>query len=421
MTRTWFSLHLGRILQLVCAITTLALLFYYREGGVKDAGITNPGPRDVGVYIATGNAVLRGINPYETVGNRFGTVGPIPFGIIDFVVPANLTTVVFQLLNLAGILVFIRTFLQSKVKYSEYIAYFLTILFSATREMLVTNQITGILMGVFAFWYSQHNRFLLNYKTKCLISSAIAAVFLVDLKPHLFGMILLFYFLKKRNLRIILTTISAWISLHIFVDLTQQRILELDWLKILFVLQDQAKDGALLDAVSLWPLITLVTTLERFSTLALMMPTLLGLIVLSVYSTKKDLIELLPWLFLLPATSIYFHFYDLVPALVLMIASQLKNQSKYFPFAIGFLVIPQEITNSRNILFMIAAILSWKVLIDRAWFLRAHVIAVIGLAISYFCIHNLGSNPRLMQSWIVTESVIIAAIFIKHRTEMSKT
>lgn len=421
MTRTWFSLHLNKILQLVCAITTLALLFYYREGGVKDAGIANPGPRDVGVYIATGNAVLRGINPYETVGNRFGTVGPIPFGIIDFVVPANLTTVVFQLLNLAGILVFIRTFLQSKVKYSEYIAYFLTILFSATREMLVTNQITGILMGVFAFWYSQHNRFLLNYKTKCLISSAIAAVFLVDLKPHLFGIILIAYFLKKRNLRIILTTISAWISLHIFVDLTQQRILELDWLKILFALQEQAKDGALLDAVSFWPLITSVTTLERFSTLALMIPTLLGLIVLSFYSTKKDLIELLPWFFLLPATSIYFHFYDLIPALVLMIASQLKNKSKYFPFAIGFLVIPQEITNSRNILFMIAAILSWKVLIDRAWFLRAHAIAVIGLAISYFCIHNLGNNPRLIQSWIVTESIIIVAIFIKHRTEMSKT
>jgi hypothetical protein len=142
---------------------------------------------------------------------------------------------------------------------------------------------------------------------------------------------------------------------------------------------------------------------------------------LSVYSTKKDLIELLPWLFLLPATSIYFHYYDLVPALVLMIASQLKNQSKYFPFAIGFLVIPQEITNARNLLFLIAAILSWKVLVDRVWFLRAHAIAVIGLAISYICIHNLLSNPRLIQSWIVTESVLIAAIFIKHRTKMSKT
>jgi hypothetical protein len=415
VTRTWFVLHLGRILQLVCAITTLALLFYYREGGVKDAGITNPGPRDVGVYIATGNAVLRGVNPYETVGNRFGTVGPIPFGIIDFIVPANLTTAVFQLLNLAGILLFIRTFLQSKIKYSQHITYFLTILFSATREMLVTNQITGILMGVFAFWYSQQNRFLLTNKTKCLISSAIAAVFLVDLKPHLFGMILFFYFLKQRNVRSFLTTIIAWISLHIFVDLTQQRILELDWLKILLALQEQAKDGALLDAVSFWPLIKSVTTLESFPTLALMLPTLLGLIVLSVYLAKKDLIELLPWLFLLPAISIYFHYYDLVPALVLMIASQLKNQSKYFPFAIGFLVIPQEIISLLNILVLIVAILSWKFLIDRAWFLRANLVVTIGLVISYTCIHNLGDNPRLIQSWIVTESVVIAAIFVKQR------
>jgi hypothetical protein len=197
--------------------------------------------------------------------------------------------------------------------------------------------------------------------------------------------------------------------------LTQQRILELDWLKILLALQEQAKDGALLDAVSFWPLIKSVTTLESFPTLALMLPTLLGLIVLSVYLAKKDLIELLPWLFLLPAISIYFHYYDLVPALVLMIASQLKNQSKYFPFAIGFLVIPQEIISLLNILVLIVAILSWKFLIDRAWFLRANLVVTIGLVISYTCIHNLGDNPRLIQSWIVTESVVIAAIFVKQR------
>jgi uncharacterized membrane protein YuzA (DUF378 family) len=416
VTRTWFSLHLGRILQIVCAVTTFGLLFYYREGGVKDAGIPNPGPRDVGVYIAAGNAILRGLNPYETVGNRFGTVGAVPFGIIDFVVPANLTTIVFQLVNLAGIILFIRTFLQSNAKYSEQIAYFLTILFSATREMLVTNQITGILMGAFAFWYSQNNKYLLTQRPKFLTSSALAAVFLVDLKPHLFGIIFFIYFLKKRNFRIIFTTISAWISLHVFIDLTQQRVLEFDWLKILMSLQDQAQEGALPDAVSFWPLITSVTHLEHFPTLALVMPTLLGLIVLSAYSTKKDLIELLPWLFLLPATSIYFHYYDLVPALVFMIASQLKNPSRYFPFAIGFLVIPQEITNSRNTLFLIAAILSWKVLVDRSWFLPAHLIAAIGLVVSYICIHNLNGDPRLIQSWIVTESVIIAAIFMKRRT-----
>ena len=417
MLKNWFNLHLVRIFHLICATTTLALLFYYREGGVKDVNISNPGPRDVGVYIAAGNAVLRGLNPYEMVGNRFGSVGAIPFGIIDFIVPANLTTVIFQILNLVGILFFIHTFVQAKVKYAKEVTYFLVILFSATREMLVTNQITGILMGVFALWYTQQKKFLRTHSAMNLTVAALAAIFLVDLKPHLFGVILIFSFIKNKTWKIFFATAGAWITLHAFVDLTQQRILELDWLNILMALQEQAKDGELPDAVSFWPLISSATSFDHLPSLVLLMPTLLAFLALILYSIKRDLLELLPWLFLLPASSIYFHYYDLLPALVFMIASQLRKSSKYFLFAIGFLVIPQEITNSRNFLFILVGLTSWKLLIDRSWSPRAVLFSIIGLAVSYLCVHNFHGNPRLVQSWIVTESVIIAAIFMRHRQE----
>jgi hypothetical protein len=399
--------------------TTFALLFYYREGGVKDANIPNPGPRDVGVYIAAGNAILRGLNPYELVGNRFGAVGAVPFGVIDFFVPENLTTVIFQILNIVGVIFFIRTVVQVKVKYGKEITYFLVILFSATREMLVTNQITGILMGVFALWYTQQLRFLSTKSAKNLAIVALAAIFLVDLKPHLFGMILLFSFIKNKNLKVIFTTVGAWAILHLFVDFTQQRILELDWLNILLDLQAQAKDGELPDAVSFWPLVSYLTSFDHLPTLVLMAPMLLGLIALTFYSTRCDFHDLLPWLFLLPASSIYFHYYDLVPALIFMVASQLKKSSDYFLFAIGFLVIPQEITNSRNFVFILAALISWKLLIDRSWSLRALSLSAFGLVVSYLCVRYFDGNPRLTQSWIVTESVIIAAIFMRQRQKVN--
>jgi hypothetical protein len=417
--RTWLQSYQQRFLQLTCLAMTSFLLYYYREGGVKDAGITNPGPRDVGVYISAGNAVLQGINPYELVGNRFGAVGAVPFGVIDFFIPSNLTTVFFQVVNLAGIFLFIRTFQKAPDNFRSEVIYLLIILFSATREMLVTNQITGILMGIFAFWHRRQGMYLASNKKIHLLIASLSAVFLLDLKPHLFGLILLFYFIKSKEKMLPITISATWIFLHLLVDLTQRRILEIDWFNTLFKLQEQAKGGQLPDAVSFWPLINSFFPGIEFSSLTIFFPLILGLLALGFLSRKRNILDLLPWLFLLPATSIYFHYYDLIPALVLMMIMQIQSPSKYFVFAICYLTIPQEYLEPRNAILILIGLIAWVVFVKQTSSIRALILSGLALAFSYMAVKHFSEDPRLVQSWIVTESVLIATYFLKPRFKLA--
>lgn len=347
-------------MAIISLFVLVYLLYYYRQGGIKDIGVLDPGIRDAGVYVEAGKLLLNGQNPYVILENRFGFVGCIPFAVISHLVPSNFETLIFQLLNILGIIIFIFVFEKLFTKTNLGLVVISSLLLSSTREMLVTNQITGIIMGLVALGYYFSEA---ESKSKNRIQLFFAAglfTIALDLKPHLVMIFLGFYIIRTRSKSLFVSITAAWILLHGIVNLLHQEILELDWFKVITNLQYQAQRGNLADSVSIWPIIEEVTGNKDFSIFILMLPIVSGAILLFLNARSTTLSRLLIWPFLLPSLSSYFHHYDLIPVTVLILMQVNIKNFKYVLMPLMFFVIPIENSSIKNQVLVISIALLWK-------------------------------------------------------------
>jgi len=394
-------------LRVISILSVFYLCFYYRQGGVKDAGIANPSLRDVGVYIDAGKAVLLGLNPYETVGNRFGTLGPLPIALLSYLVPSEFLTFFFQAINLAGIYFFLFVFAR---RYGKGLVdpIFLTIIFFAsTREMLTTNQITGILMGLIAFGYLFYLRFLEGKSLWTLLVSGFCFALAADLKPHLVAFFILYLCFCNRQISPLVSSFVIWVIGHLLIDLSQGRILEIDWIRSLQDLQMQSSKGMLGDSVSFWPLIYKLIGVNGLPTSVTILPLILALLFGVKYSLKNDLAKIGPWIFLMPSLSIYFHYYDAIPAFLLALVV-IKNQINLRVLVfIGFVLIPKEFQSIENQILVLAFLFLWA-------YISSNNVKISKVGLAYILINSIHlindqitDDAYLMQSLVVSESLIL--------------
>lgn len=419
MRKTRLNQELILKLMSLCAIAYLC--FYYRQGGIKDTGIEVPNLRDVGVYIDAGRAVLNGLNPYSTVGSRFGDLGPIPIAILSYVVPFKFTTLFFQLINLICVYYFINVFGNLYgTKNRDLI--FLTCLFIApTREMLVTNQVTGMLMGLIALGYSLYLHAIKTGTFPTLILSGLMFAVAGDLKPHIVGVFLLCLAANSRTYKLLIVTASSWLVGHLVIDLSQRRILEKDWLESMRSLQERSSQGKLGDSVSFWPWIYKLLNVEGLPGILTTLPITLALIACIVISRRKEFKSIIPWAFLVPSLSIYFHFYDAVPIFVIILIMLRLNVDGSILALIAFLLIPKEYLEIKNQLLIIFFMILWIYFSKRPHsFLK---IPAVYISVNMLHILNsfLTKDEYLLQSLVVSESLIMAAFLAyKLTVELSK-
>ena len=408
--RKFYSSNFLQILGIFGVIAYLC--YYYRQGGIKDHGLENPGVRDVGVYIEAGRAVLQGVNPYRILDIRFGTFGPVPFGIASYLIPDSFQTIFFQLINLGGIYLFILILGHRFPNCNTSLVFFTVILTSATRELLVTNQITGILMGLIAIGYHlvdsaryTSNRFILVLASFCF---AIA----IDLKPHLIFIFVLMLAISKRKYLLLLTTGTVWVVAHLIIDVSQRTFLELDWLNTLMRLSHAAESGKLGDSVTFGPIVTNAFPGLNIPTFVMSIPYLLGVVVLLKYARKKDFADLMGWILILPSISIYFHFYDLIPAMALVLLRHSAILSTLVLTPIAFFLISIEWDELRNQILIISVLLIWKLKSHGEIKLLQLLKSVIVLVILYILNSELATSPQMKQTLAVSECTIMVGLLL---------
>lgn len=398
------------IFRIISFISAAYLCYYYRQGGIKDVGITEPGLRDVGVYVEAGKAVFAGLNPYETVGNRFGTLGPLPITLLSYLVPSEFLTFFFQAINLMGIYLFLFVFVRL---YKNQLAdpIFLTILFFApTREMLTTNQITGIIMGLIAFGYLMYARYLEQKSFADLVISGVSFAFAADLKPHLVALFILFLSVSNRKLNVLFASLASWSLGHLAIDISQGRILEIDWLASLQVIQYRSSQGTLGDSVSFWPIIYKLLGVDGLPGTVTNLPLFLTTIFALRYCIKSDLARALPWVFLIPSTSIYFHYYDAIPAFLialLLIKDRVKIPALVF---IGLTLIPKEYQSIRNQILVILFLSLWTYFSMNPRKIGKIVLAFLLVNAIHFMNNQITDDKYFMQTLVVSESLILCAL-----------
>jgi hypothetical protein len=425
-----------RTLASYCALSFIALLllYVYREGGPKDDGIyKNAGLRDAGVYLEVGRYILQGDNPYIPPMSRWGTFGPVPFTLFFDIFPESILTLVFQVANLAGIYVFFNILLRNRniPRWKVNLGATLIFLCSPVREMLSTNQIIGITLGVLSIGIWAYKLAIEPtrkplHQNVILTLSGFAFATIIDLKPHLYLVAFISITLIWKTWKLPVIVLLVLLVSHAIIDLSQMRILELDWLNTLLNLRDSAASNNLGDTLAIWPLLSYWYEGFNFSAQAgFVIPLVLGISAM-VFAIKERIYFALVLCLLAPSVSFYSHYYDLIPILILAVTVFLNSGSSFTPiFVITFCVLPLQTDSLRNLIMLGSAVIICMLILK----LRRTqiVVALVGFVVSSiirWTIFLPEYTDRLVQSTIVTGTIFMLAFGLftnKSHKEYQKT
>jgi len=388
------------------ALSAIYLLFYYRDGGNM---------HDAGVYIDSGFAVFKGENPYECC-SRWGSFGPVPFSALMSLVPFAIRATTVRILSLIGIYLFLRTIFPSKRTFEPYFMFLIILWSSPVRELLVTNQMTGIAIGLLALGVKLNEG--IGGAKPAITSRFFSAIFFVmalDMKPHISLVFFLSWIIYKREIKSFIWTIVTLVTTHIIIDLSQFRILELDWLSNLRGVNASASQNTLGDSLAFWPILNNYFAAGKFFYyFSFLLTICLTILCFNLAKNRKwEVVVVLS--FFIPATSIYFHFYDVVPLSVVLgiLVVRIKN---LFPttFCVSMFLIPIEYRSAKNIILVLVIALGLfavrsfrtdlKQTIGNLFLLMAGLFGSLGLHLFNSSLHL---SDHLLQSLIVTECLIL--------------
>lgn len=411
------------LLILICllALSIIYLLYYYRMGGIKDREIESPTLRDVGVYLDTGRQVLARQNPYSGVFSQDGTVarswpfGPTVLTILAGWIPIKLITPIFQFLNILGVFSF-AYLIAHKIRIQQLVLIFILIVWSSpTREMLVTNQITGIVMGLISIPVIVFRQKWLKLKSFFLYPLlAFPMSIAIDLKPHIaLGLLAALVYFEKM-VRVFLVAVAELLIFHIFINIYHGKILEIDWFLFVNNLNNLGAKNQLGDSVSYWPLLHNYFDFD-FDNRLISYPLISVLGILFLFLIRKGhYISAISTITFLPSLTFYFHFYDAIPLLTILFYVVVKERINPLNLAIvGFLMIPSQITNVKNLFFVIC-ILSLLIYLkrDREEVIQLTTLGALILIAIHLARNAVDSDLRINQSFIVSTSMLFSYLTI---------
>jgi hypothetical protein len=304
---------------------------------------------DASYFIEAGKGIVSGNNEFKVNALHSGPLGVI-FMATVFGYLGSLSIFLVTFFNLIGIYFFTRILLVGvNERYVLVIALF-TLVSSPTREMLVTGQITGIVMGLVATGGYLLRKFRIQY------FGLIPLVIAVELKPH-FALPLIF-------LTLITSSEISWVSLkrfsllvvlgHILVNLHLWTISEIDLIKNILFLTDTKVTTF---ERSIWTLLD--AQLTPYISILLKILLLASLIGFAVYSYRQgNLLQSAVALLLVPSSQSYIHLYDFVwmlPVAYLLLHKKLVSVASLSIPLLCILILPHPYWSALN--FMLYSVI----------------------------------------------------------------
>ena len=306
-TRLYFTLF---------SVLTLTLLIHYRKSG-----------GDIYLYTVAGEKILAGENPYLNSEFANSPIGAILVLFVSKIIPAFLFAWTIQVLNVLGIISFIRL-LQKKSSDFNLLGFaILGLALSVPYRALIANlQVSGIILGLFsvATLFMERKSILLHFCAFALIGIGI------ELKPQVaLPFALIFWYRHWNGLQFIITSAIFAFS-HIFISFRFGGVVELLWFEK--ITKFSAKSLFPGPEISVWKLFNYA--FDQETAIKLLSSSLVCVFYLCFILIRKKSDSVL---FLFAATAplitSYSHMYDLV-ALVLIIGF-----NKFIPFSAKTLLI----------------------------------------------------------------------------------
>ena len=313
------NLHYGLLF-----LFSLALIVHYRNG-----------LGDIDLYIQAGKKILARENPYVKSEYANSPLGGVVIYAFSLLISKSALPIIILLLNIVGLISFIKTVTKNVPIYNVYLAIIALSLSISFRALISNVQVTGIVLGLLALAISLANK---KTSTTVFLSYIIMGCAL-ELKPQVALPFIFVLVFKNWNLSIFLKTVGFYALLHFIVSIRFGSFLEILWFEKL----SQFSEKSLLPGyeISIWKffevLLNQPTYIRAISTLALVLY-FITLIIMRKRSTQ----DLLLIAALAPLVGSYSHMYDLVPVILLVALSLGINLSSKLVILLA-LIFPSQL------------------------------------------------------------------------------
>ncbi len=324
MKLNFLKLSLNGIYISLFASISAASVFIYRG---------NPG--DIGIISDAGQKILMGVNPYVESEFANSPVTAVAIHLVASIVPSMIFLFAIQLLNIIGIVVFVKFVLSYfEVPDKSGVILFIVTLTISYRSLIANIQLTGILLALFVLSekLTTKPRSLQKFLGYLIILLAF------ELKPQIVLPLLLLVFLRNRDYLLKLCAALCILACHIVLNIYYGAVLEVLWIEKISGFSDKSfLEGP---EISIWKAVAHFSVAPTFtkliSTMALILFYLL-LVFLIFRNRRNALIVGLA----APFIGSYAHMYDLLGLFIVFLALNLKNISLNIPMIL-LLAIPYD-------------------------------------------------------------------------------
>jgi hypothetical protein len=261
---------------------------------------------DFGDFVKAGALIWEHQNPYPELAYVNSPVSAvIAYGLskmFPFLFFANL----WQLLNLAGMAYFFKTFIAKEFSHLLPMAFAVFAFLNVTRALFGNGQVTGLVLGLFATGITLAN------KSKSIFLATLPIWLALELKPQLaIGFATFFAFQNKIHKgRIILLALYAAIS-HAIVDIFLVRDINYYWIQKLLKYSSASMNEGY--EISIWKALSIYSGQGGLLRVIAMVCVFATLCLILLLAKKGQTHKAIFIALLLPLQNTYLHLYDLAP------------------------------------------------------------------------------------------------------------
>jgi hypothetical protein len=306
------------------------------------------GTGDIALYINAGHSILKGVNPYLNSEYANSPVAAVLILFVSKLFPESIFPLFIQLLNIVGIVFFANLHKSVfKTKKSSHIVLTLLALSVAFRALLSNIQVTGLILGLYAFAI---------YLTKKTNSSSKMVGFLligiaVELKPQVALPFALIFVLRHLSFPRIIFTTFFFALMHVALSVLYGQALEVLWFdKIRSYSSKSFLPGPEISPFKFLALLVNQQTVLKVVGVIVLLALYLAIVFKSVSSHKTALLIAS----IVPLLSSYSHMYDFVPLMLIVGFGNYLNKGKLVIF-MSAMIIPPNL--SQNIVLMVVILL----------------------------------------------------------------
>jgi hypothetical protein len=359
---------------------------------------------DFGDYIRAGSLIADRINPYESLMYANSPVSALFFYLISLVVPFSILPIMIHLLNVAGIVYFLKWYLDQKLDAVVFFILSLLLVSGVGRALFGNVQVTGITLGLVAVAFTVNTKYKFNFLPIFFLLLAF------EIKAQIAIPFIFFYIFQGVGaFKKISIFIFSSLSIHALVEMYYGGNLHLSWLKKVI----KYSQNSILESsyeISIWKSINEVFEQEKLIRVLSTLTVLVFLLLITKFSnlnSEKALFLALVF----PIFNSYVHLYDYIGVLLIAIKYVSRGRFEKLILISPFIFI---FPLSKNLFFI--SILIELILVSIVLYKfknNAYIGLVFGLFIYQLSIypHLIDKNQEIQMSFYLSVPTMLLTLY----------